>query len=81
MDTVEEFQCVEGVQLHLRVVLGFHQNILTVLVVHDMESTVGYDHAVADAEVFFDILGEVDPLLDSTTRRRRLALTFTPPRV
>ena len=70
VDAVEQLQRTEGVQLHLRVVVGFDQNASAVLVVHDVQRPVCNDDAVAGAEALLDVLGVVEPLFDQDHRVR-----------
>ena len=68
VDTVEQLQCTEGIQFHLWIVIGFDQNTASMFVVHDVQSPVSYDDAVAGAESFFYIFGVVKALLDKHQR-------------
>ena len=70
IDTVEQLQRTEGIQLHLRIVVSLDQNASAVLVVHDVERTVCDDDAVAGAEALLDILGVIEPLFDQDHRVR-----------
>ena len=60
VETIEDTECAERIQHHLRIFLGIHQHALAVLQIDNVEELVRHDKAVAGAEAVLDVLREVD---------------------
>ena len=70
VDTVEQFQGAQGVTHHLGVVIRLHQNTKPMLIVDDMECSVGDNDGVRGTEALFHPSGEIHPLLNEDYRVR-----------
>ena len=68
IETIEDAECAEGVQHHLRILLGIYQHSLVVLQIDNVEELVRHDKAVAGAEAVRHIAGEVEPLFNEHLR-------------
>ena len=64
VETIEDAECAERIQHHLRILFGIHQHALAVLQIDNMEELVRHDKAVAGAEAIRHIAGEVQPLFN-----------------
>lgn len=65
---VKPFQCVQGIQHHLRVTLCGNLHALFMLVIDDIQRPVCDNDAVAGAETLLHIPGEIEPLLNQHHR-------------
>ena len=64
VETIEDAERAEGVQHHLRILLGIDQHTLTIFEINNVEELVCHDEAVAGPEAVRHIAGEVQPLLN-----------------
>ena len=76
VEAIEDAECAEGIQHHLRILFGIHQYALSVLQIDNVEELVRHDKAVAGAEAIRHIAGEVQPLLNEHLRVRAVLPGF-----